>query len=630
MDARLLNLYESELRYFRDHSQEFAASFPKIAGRLGLDGQGVVDPYVERLIEATAFLSARVNLKLNAEFPSFTDHLLEVVYPNYLAPTPSMLIASCFPDLQDDSLATGRTIPRGSAMRTRQAVGQGTFCEFRTSRDLTLWPIEITNLQYFTFAPDLNLSDHPRTRDIRAGLRIKLKATAGLMFNQIEMDELILHFSGADDVAWQLHECVLGKPVGVLVRPLDSVGKLQGSVASLLGEKILPVGFADEEALLPVTATGFAGHRLIQEYFAFPARFQFAAVQGLRRVFESMAVSELEIVLLFSRGDAALEKLIGADSLKLHCVPAVNLFEKRLDRITVNERVHQFHVIPDRTRPMDFEVHSLTEVVGHGNAVDEKQTGEQQFLPFYRAFHGGRHAHPAYYSVSREPRMPSSKQRAQGHRSSHLGAETYIQLVDPQQAPYASTLRQLALTAWCTNRDLPLLLQLGRGNELEFSGSYPVQRVAVVRGPSKPFSPACQPGQSWKAIDHLSLNYLSMSDSDADKNAAALREILMLHAEHADEAQANQIRGVLSLQSKPVVRRLPMAGPISFGRGLEVSIKLEGAAFHGHSAFAFGAVLSHFFSRHANVNHFIETSLNFAGKGELMRWQPQVGSRPIL
>jgi type VI secretion system protein ImpG len=630
MDARLLDLYEAELRYFRDISHEFAASYPKIAGRLGIDGQAVADPYVERLIEATAFLSARVSLKLDAEFPRFTDHLLEVVYPNYLAPTPSMLIAACVPDPQDDSLAAGRTIARGSTLRTKNTVGQDTYCEFRTAHELTLWPLLMNKVQYFTFAPDLNLTEHPQYRDIRGGLRFRLQTTAGLQFDQLVLDRLVVHFSGAEDVAWQLHECALGKPVGVLVRPLTATGAVKGNIASLPGEAIEPVGYRDDEALLPVTSTGFSGYRLVQEYFAFPHRFQFAAINGLRKVLQGMQVNEVEVVLLFSRGDAGLEKLVSTDNLMLNCVPAINLFEKRLDRINVSESFHEFHVVPDRTRPMDFEVHSLTEVVGHGKSDNSTHNTEQVFRPFYSAFHGSRHQHPAYYTVKREPRVASHKQRTQGHRSSHLGSEAYIQLVDPQQAPFQSSLRQLAATAWCTNRDLPLLMQLGRANELEFAGSFPVQRIAVVRGPSRPFSPTMQSGQAWRAIDHLSLNHLSLSDKDQGKNAAALREMLMLHALHVDEAQQTQIRGLLAVQSKSIVRRLPLSGPISFGRGLEVTLQLEKAAFHGHSAFTFGAVLSQYLARHANVNHFIETVISMPGKGEVMRWRPLAGSRQIL
>ena len=630
MDPRLLTLYEQELRYFRESAGEFARAFPKIARRLGIEGQEVADPYVERLIEATAFLSARVGLKLDAEYPRFTGQLLDIVYPHFLAPTPAMAVVSCTPDPDDANLANGPTLPRGSGLRARQAVGQNTHCEFRTARALRVWPIEVRRAQYFTYAPDLPLARHPQSRDIRGGLRIVLRATAGLRFDQIALDELVLHFGGADDVAWQLHECVLGKPVGVLVQPLSPAGAVGGGARSLPAEAIQAVGFEDDEALLPVTATGFSGYRLVQEYFAFPERFQFARIVDLRRVLAGMPFGEIELVLLFSRGDPALEKLVSADNVQLNCVPALNLFSKRLDRVQVSESVSQFHLVPDRTRPQDFEVHTVTEVIGHSAPGSGDGAQEQAFLPFYAAFHDARYSHPAYFTTTREPRMLSTRQRVEGNRSSHIGSEVYMQIVDPQQAPFSGALRQLAVTALVTNRDLPLLMPLGRDNDFDCIDSFPVQRVCMVRGPSRPVSPVVSQGLGWRVIDHLALNYLSLSDSPAQQGAAALREMLTLYAAHADDVRQAQVRGLLSVKTRPVTRRLPLPGPIAFGRGLEVRLEVDPNAFHGHSAFLFGAVMARFLARHVEVNHFVETVLAVAGKGELMRWRPLCGTRPIL
>ncbi|CAN7218449.1 MULTISPECIES: type VI secretion system baseplate subunit TssF [unclassified Variovorax] len=634
MDPRLLTLYEQELRYFRESSAEFARAFPKIANRLGIEGQEVADPYVERLIEATAFLSARVALKLDAEYPRFTGHLLDIVYPHFMAPTPSMAVVSMAVDPDDANLATGPALPRGSGLRARQAVGQNTHCEFRTARALRLWPVEVLRAQYFSYAPDLPLAQHAQSREIRGGLRIALHATAGLKFDQIPLDELLIHFGGAEDVAWQLHECMLGKAIGVMVQPLAAGGAATGAAGSavrhLPASAVQPAGFEDDEALLPVTATGFSGHRLVQEYFAFPQRFQFARITGLQRVLASMAVTEVEIVVLFSRGDAALEKLVSAENVQLHCVPVVNLFSKRLDRVAVNEGVSQFHLVPDRTRPQDFEVHTVTEVVGHGNSGTAGAALEQPFLPFYAAFHGARHSHPAYFTTTREPRMLSVKQRTEGHRSSHIGSELYMQIVDPQQAPYSGALRQLAVTALVTNRDLPLLMPLGRECDFDCIDSSPVQRVRMVRGPSRPVSPVVGQGLGWRVVDHLALNYLSLADSSREEGAAALREMLMLYATHADEVRQSQVRGLLSVRARPVARRLPLAGPIAFGRGLEVTLEVDRNAFHGHSAFLFGAVMARYLARHVEVNHFVETVLTASGKGEIMRWRPLCGARPIL
>ena len=174
MDPRLLGYYNQELQHLREMGAEFARQFPKIAARLSMDGIEVADPYVERLLEGAAFLAARVQLKLDSEFPRFTQRLLEIVYPGYLVPTPAMLVARFEPQWSDPNLANGVTIPRGSFMRGQLGKGDVTACEFRTAQDVELWPIELIGAQYFAFAPDLPIAALAVKQRVRGGLRLKL------------------------------------------------------------------------------------------------------------------------------------------------------------------------------------------------------------------------------------------------------------------------------------------------------------------------------------------------------------------------------------------------------------------------------------------------------------------------
>ena len=155
MDTRLLGHYENELNYLRDMGAEFAAAYPKIASRLGMEGVEVLDPYVERLLEGVAFLSARVQLELELQYPNFTSNLLEIIYPHYLAPTPSMMIAHFEPDPTNSAVKSGYVMPRNSVLRSRLNEGEQTPCEFRTAADLTLWPVEISEAQYIDGRGDL-------------------------------------------------------------------------------------------------------------------------------------------------------------------------------------------------------------------------------------------------------------------------------------------------------------------------------------------------------------------------------------------------------------------------------------------------------------------------------------------
>lgn len=636
MDPRLLGLYEQELRYFRESSGEFARAYPKIAARLGLDGPEVDDPYVERLIEASAFLSARVLLKLDAEYPRFASQLLGIVHPHFTAPTPAMLVAECQPAADAGALVSGPLLPRNSALRVRRPLGQNTHCEFRTAQDLRLWPLELVEASCFTHAPDVPVGRHPNASAVRGGLRLRLQTRGGVPFSELALDDLLLYVGGGgDDVGWPLLECLLAEPPGVLVCVPDGRAGVQ-MVAALDGQAVEPVGFADEQAMLPRTLAGFSGFRLVQEYFAFAPRFQFVRLRGLQQAVRQVQGTELELVLLFSRHRPELEKLVGSEHVRLHCVPAVNLFSKRLDRVVVHEGASEFHLLPDRTRPQDFEVHSVTEVVGylaneragrrHGGGSSRSRT--QPFLPFYAAFHGSRGEQPAYYTIAREPRRLSERQRSEGHRSSHIGSEVYIQLVDPGQAPYADALRQLSVTALCTNRDLPLMLATG-SDTLDVDAAA-ISEVRILRGPSRPFTPVVVGGLGWRVVDHLALNYLSLTDSSAEEGAQALREMLLLYAGGADESRTTQIRGLLSVSTQAITRRLPLPGPIAFGRGLEITLTIDPGAFHGHSAFLFGAVLAQYLARHVEVNHFVETVLRTSSGTEVMRWRPQCGTRPIL
>ena len=123
MDPRLLDYYNRELAYFRMLGAEFAEQFPKVAARLGMKGIEVADPYVERLLEGVAFMAERVQLKLDAEFPRFSQRMLEVVCPNYLAPTPSAAVVRFAPRALEASQSDGFRLPRGTALRAQ--IGKG-------------------------------------------------------------------------------------------------------------------------------------------------------------------------------------------------------------------------------------------------------------------------------------------------------------------------------------------------------------------------------------------------------------------------------------------------------------------------------------------------------------------------
>lgn len=626
MDPRLLQYYDRELRHLSEMGAEFAERSPKVAARLGMKGVEVGDPYVERLREGVAFLAARVQLKLDAEFPRFTQALLEIVHPHYLAPTPSMLVAQLTPEFDDPNLAGGaRVIPRGTTM-SGVPVGDGeTACAFRTAQDVRLWPVEIASADYFSFAPDLPLNTLPISSRIKGGVRLRLKASAALPFAGTGLTQLRVYLSGHDDIATKLYELCLSDPLGVLVLP-DAGHPADHEL--LPPTSIQPVGFDDDDALLPTALRSFQGYRLLHEYFAFPQRFRFFDVVGLETAVARAKTDEIELVVLLGRGDSTLEPVVDRSCFSLYCTPAINLFPKRADRVSIGDERHEYHVVVDRTRPRDFEVYDLERVVGHGIGTDS----EQQFLPFYSAYSTHeKHEHAAYFTVRREPRLASTTEKRRGARTSYIGSEVFLSLVDSEQAPFRGDLRQLSVGVLCTNRDLVLQMPIGIGStDFVLDVAAPVAAVRVVSGPSRPNAPLTDGAACWKAISHLSLNYLSLVDSTVEEGASALRELLNLYVAPGDGPGQKQIDGIRSLKIRRVVRRLHEPGPIAFGRGLEITVTVDELAFDGGNAYVLGAVLDRYFARHVSMNSFTETVIRSEGRGEINRWKPELGARPTL
>lgn len=624
MDSRLLRCYERELQFIREMGAEFAREFPKVAGRLSLDGVDCADPYVERLLEGFAFLSARVQVKLDARFPRFTQHLLEMVYPHYLAPTPSMAVVQFGPDHGQGTLASGFTVPRGTALRSLLGKGDQTPCEYRTAHDVTLWPLEVAAADYAAHARGLPASGAPWLQQAAATLSLTLRAGAGLTFDRLGLEEVPLFLRGTGDGPYRLYEQLTAHTLGVVV----SWEGGSGQTAFVGPSAVRPAGFGDDEALLPHGPRSFQGYRLLQEYFAFPQRFLFVGLADLAPSLRHCRSSEVRLTVALSRAEPSLDRTIDASHLALFCTPAVNLFPRRADRIHVLDSQTEFHVVPDRTRPADFEVHAVTEVAGFGSGGEMRQV----FLPLYAHGDARRHGdHRAYYTLQRAPRVLSAEQRRFGTRSAYVGTETYLSLVDGDEAPFPSDLRQLGVTTLCTNRDLPLHMPVGeRHTDFTLETGAPVEAVRCVAGPTPPRPSHAEGETAWRLISHLSLNYLSLIDNDDAQGAAALREMLLLYACDGDTSARRQVEGLRSVDAKPVARRLPGPGPLAFGRGLEVRLTLEEAAFGGRAAFLCAAVIERFLARYVSLNSFTELVLTTEERGEVHRWRPRSGLRQVL
>lgn len=621
MDPRLLRLYEQELRYIREMGGEFARDYPKIAGRLGMEGLDCADPYVERLLEGFAFLTARIQHKIEARFPDFTHQLLDLVYPHLTAPVPSMALVVLQPDLAAGTLEAGYRIPAGTALRSQLAKGEKTACEYRTAHDVLLWPLRLTKARYLVNPGMMAARGLPTPAGVRSAIQLEFELTNGGSLADLPIERLSFYLHGSDELPMWLYEILHGAFAGACLRDHpDRVTRVDPAIG------IRQPGFDRREALLPSVRRSFDGYRLLQEYFAFPQRFLFAELTGLQPGLRQLEGDRLEITLLLRRSDPRLEHALDAEAFRLNVTPAINLFPYTADRITVTPEKTEFHVVPDRNRPMDLEVFRVEGVTGYTHSRE----GGYPFHLFYRVGRDVNDAESgAYFLVSRRPRLSSSRQRRRGSRTSYLGSEVFVSLVDEHHAPYPAALRQLDVKLLCTNRDLPIQMAVGKGaTDFTLETAAPVQSVRILAGPTRPRAAFPSGETAWRLVSQLSLNYLSLLDEEGE-GARALRQLLDLYVDPRDSL-ARHVEGVASIESKAAVRRMPVNGPICFGNGLVLRLRLDEDAFTGVGAFLLGAVLERFFAKYVSVNSFTETVVESLQRGEIMRWPVRAGMREAL
>jgi type VI secretion system protein ImpG len=499
-----------------------------------------------------------------------------------------------------------------------------------------LWPLKVGEASYYI--RELASLDIPPSAMVgaKSGIRIRLETTAGLKLNQILADSLQFYINATGDQQTRLYELIIGHTIGAVMQPVQKPPKWREVIGSAAAPPVHTIGFEDEHALLPYGPRSFQGYRLLQEYFAFPQRFYNFDVQGLRAGFKRGTENAVDLILLFNSVDLHLENVVAAANFALHCAPAVNLFPLNADRIHITEKASDFQIIPDRTRPLDMEVHSVEKVVGIG-AGNEQIV---EFMPFYRARdaeEGG-----AYYQINRVPRVPSAKEQRFGTRTRYPGSDIYISLVDAKNAPFRSDLKQLAVAVQCTNRDLPLTVPIGRGpSDFTMEAGAPVTAIKSISGqPTMPRASYAEGDTAWRIISHLSLNYLSLTDARGDHGAGALRDLLRLYTGpletrgSADSAEFSAIRkqveGVKNIGTKQIIRRVNKPGPISFARGLEVTVTFDEINFEGTGIFLLGAVLERFFAKYVSINSFTETVVRTIERGEVMRWPARLGLRHTL
>jgi len=629
MRDELLGYFERELVFLRRMGGEFARKYPKIAGRLLLDEEKIEDPHVERMVEAFAFLSGRIGLKLADELPEITESFLNVLYPHYLAPIPSMTVVQFSFGSPNDKLTSVQKVARGAKLNSRPV--DGTPCQFRTAYDLELAPIELENATLESPAPK-----DGRGRFAQSFIRLSMRCYGDANLHEIKMGDtgepleaLRFYIDGDPQLVYPLYEIIFNHATAVEFKAKEPpTGRSSKSAINIqvrlpdpvvipAAEAIKQVGFSEAESLLPYTKRSFAGYRLLTEYFTFPYKFLFLDLFGLDKAAARKFGSHFDI-LIHLKDIVPPIAPITADTFRLGATPAINLFSRLSDPIYLSQQKYEYQIIPDVHRQSTTEIYSIDEV----STNDPRTNTTREFYPFYSLRHSyGEDGEKSFwYAARRSSQRPNDE-----------GTEIFLSLVDMSFDPLVPAVEVLNVKTTCTNRDLPGRLPFGgKEGDFDVEGGSLLSKGRCLVKPTETVRPPQRRSVQWRLISHLNLNYLSLVN-DEDNKPEALQEILNLYNFTDSAVIRKQILGLTSIESRKVVRQIGGRIGAGFVRGIETTITFDEEQYVGSGMFLFACVLERFLGLYSSLNSFNQVVLRTEQREEIIkRFPPRAGEQDLL
>lgn len=611
MSDELLRYYNSELAFLRKMGNEFAEAHSAVAGYLKLGTEAEYDPHVGRLVQAFAYLNARTRRKLEDDFPEVSASLLEVLYPHFLRPIPSIAIVQFSLDRAQADMTGGYDLKRGTMLESLPIDGEP--CRFRTAYPVTCWPIRVSNtaLKGLPFeAPKT-----PFSSSASAVLHMTFSSFAPeIGLAKMETNKLRFFIRAPAPFNFDLYELLMNNVIGIAVAK-----KAQDESPKILPvEALKPVGFGRDEGLINFPNRSFPGYRLLTEYFAFPEKFLFFDLE-LGDALQPYETGSAELYFYLNESVQELEPRVDESTLALGCTPVVNLFTHKAEPIRLTHFSSEYRVIPDSRRPKAYEVYSVDQVTAVSR--DNKRV---PFRPFYSFNHHGKRASGQQFWHAKREWSPGKEDSEDG------GTEVFLSFCDLDFNPMEPGQYSVDIETTCNNRDLPSRLPFGGGQpQLQIEGGGAVSKVTCLTKPTETIRPSLRQSNRWKLISHLSLNHLSLSETSS--GADAFREILRLYDHRDSQDSRKLIAGLLKVESKPTVGRVdsPVAGGMC--RGLQINLNFDEEQYTGGGLFLLASVLDRFLGLYASVNSFTQTVVTTNKReGELRRWPPRAGEQVLL
>lgn len=634
--------YNRELALLKERAAEFATEYPGLADRLGGLVEENLDPTVAGLLEGSAFLAARVQEKMQEEFKTFTHELLDQIFPDALAPTPSAMLVQAKVPFDNSEVAQGVRFAAGEYLDARfMDADKRVSCRFALAAPLTLWPLALTGAKYHGSAGPIGALGQEIAQGTKAGLIFDIrrlgpsgKPEDDLGFDDLALDQLDLHLIGPMADAVTLYEQLLCDTTRISLRWLNAQG--DAVFTTLPRDCLDPIGFDEKERLFPHNTRLFSGFALLREYFIFPRKFLGFRLKGLKDRLRRVHGHDVQIVMEFDKANRGLASRFEAAHVALHCAPAVNLFEEMSSQVRIDRKHHEYVVTPNSTPVTHYEIHAITSVwafyVGHQNKV--------AVHPLYALPPDGKDPRQVLYFTSRrKPRRLTAQERRFGaSKYRYRGTETFVSIYTP---PEEEAVQRLQVNTLCSNRHLAEYLPIAQSKNDFFFCEDQTVTLSCVAGPTPPRDSLAdlEGGAAhrtvsgevyWRLVSHLSLSHFAIESRDGKDAAGALREMLSLFADLSDNVSEAQISGLQMVETRPVARTMQHPDGFHTARGLEVTLTFDEEEFEGAGVILMGAVIDRFLAEYAAINSFTQTVIRTIQRGHIKTFAPRSGNGPLL
>ena len=610
MSDKLLQYYEKELAFLQLSAGEFARKHPGAASGLQLSEDTVSDPLVSQLLSGVAYMNARIHQKLDDELPELSDSLLDTLYPHYLRPIPSMAMVQC-PPLEDlDKL---HRIHRGTQIQTTSDLHDN--CTFTLCSTINMAPLKVSSVKLVQ-KPFIAPGSASAT-NADAVLKVNLQTLSdAITFDETGIDSLRFFLKGPKQHTYPLYDLLLAECEAIFVATSDT----DPSPIRIPVSCLKPVGFDEDDALLPYPDTAFTGYRLLTEYFAFPEKFLSLDIVQLTQAVQNTNGCKLNLYFYLRRHNTELEHQVSADMFALNCAPAINLFPQTCDPIRLSQTDYLYPIEPDARRHKSLEVYSIDSI----NGIDDKGK-KTPYLQFY----GANHKSPSSDSSA----FWFSKRRdvTEGEHANEHASEVDIGIVDLNFEPFHVANQVLEIKAHCSNRNLPKKLPTSNGQPHFHlvEGDAPTEGFRCVVVPTEAMRIAQGKNAYWRLISHLNLNHLSITQGASSRDA--LKEILRLYNFKNSASTRNHIESIQNIKTRAITAPIQVDGTIALCRGTEITITLDTLMLNGASIMVFSNLLNHFFGLYCSINSFTKLSIKLSGKdGVYYKWPPRAGEKALV